>query len=182
MPGLRAPNASAGLLAIAGLVAWACAPTAPVTRPTPAPTVAPPSSTTAPEPIAGGTVTLTDEGCAWVGNPASAGGGPVVVDVHNATADYGVFVVHRLKPEFTWQDGRDAIAAIQRAMVAGADWPNWSTQVSIVAGEGTADAGATGTATVPAIAGTYGIVCSANRGPTGDVLSVFLAGPLEMTD
>ena len=30
-------------------------------------------------------------------------------------------------------------------------------------------------------AGTLGVVCSANTSPTGDILTVFLAGPLEVT-
>lgn len=145
----------------------------------PSPLVTAPPSPTATV-VDGGTITLTDEDCTWDGNPGSVSGAEVTIEVRNQTDDYGVFIVHRLKPEFTWDDGRDAIAAISDALEAGEDWPNWATTVSTVEGEGAAEAGGTGMASVPPTAGTVGVVCSANTSPTGDVLSVFLVGPLEV--
>jgi hypothetical protein len=186
-PALRLP---VGLLVLTGVAAWGCAPAAtndpsiPPATPAPASasTPAPLASARPPEPIAGGRITLTDDACSWEGNPGSVDGAAVEIGLHNETAAYGAFFVHRLKSEFTWQDGQDAIAAIQLAIAAGDDWPNWSTRVSIVEGDAEAAAGSTGLATVPAIAGTYGVVCSANTSASGEVLSVFLAGPLEVTD
>jgi hypothetical protein len=130
--------------------------------------------------VDGGTITLTDDDCTWDDSPGSVRAGRVAIEVVNETDDYGVFEVHRLKPEFTWDDGRDAIAAINDALEAGEDWPNWATNVSTLEGEGAADARGTELASVTLAAGTIGVVCSANTSPTGDVLSVFLVGPLEV--
>ena len=142
-----------------------------------------PVVTASPSPTAavvdGGTISLTDDGCTWEGNPGTVPSGRVSIELSNETDDYGVFIVHRLKPEFTWDDGRDAIDAIQVALAAGEDWPNWSTNVSTVEGEGAAEAGGTGEVSISATAGAYGVVCSSNTSPTGDILTVFLVGPLE---
>ena len=129
--------------------------------------------------VDGGTITLREDGCTWDGNPGTVRGAQATIELVNETDDYGVFIVHRLKPEFTWDDGRDAIDAIQVALAAGEDWPNWSTNVSTVEGEGAAEAGGTGEVSISATAGTYGVVCSSNTSPTGDILTVFLVGPLE---
>ena len=50
-------------------------------------------------------------------------------------------------------------------------------------GDGTATAGPglDGSITKAMRAGTFGVVCSANTSPTGDILTVFLVGPLEVT-
>lgn len=176
MPRSRILARRAGLLLIAALATSACAQAAT----TPSPSIAA-SPTPEAEPVAGGTITLTDASCAWDGNPGSVAGAPVAIDVRNETADYGAFFVHRLKPEFTWQDGVDAIAAIQAAMAAGEDWPNWASNLSSVQGEAFAEAGERAVARIPALTGIYGVVCSANTSASGEVLTVFLAGPLEVT-
>jgi hypothetical protein len=167
------------IASLGGAVFVACqpsggaSPTAPPAVPSPSPSVAV---------VDGGTITLTDDGCTWDGNPGPVRGAEVTIELVNETDDYGVFIVHRLKPEFTWEDGRDAIEAIQVALAAGEDWPNWSTNVSVVEGEAAAEAGGTGVASVAPTAGTKGVVCSANTSPTGDILTVFLVGPLEVAN
>jgi len=143
------------------------------------PSQPPPTAGPSPESVDAGAITLTDDGCTWEGNPGTVPSGRVSIELSNETDDYGVFIVHRLKPEFTWDDGRDAIDAIQVALAAGEDWPNWSTNVSTVEGEGAAEAGGTGEVSISATAGAYGVVCSSNTSPTGDILTVFLVGPLE---
>ncbi|HZM73108.1 MAG TPA: hypothetical protein VFC71_06995 [Candidatus Polarisedimenticolia bacterium] len=164
------------LLAITATLLGGCASgaTAPPTDP-------PPSATAAPEAVAGGTITLTDDGCTWANNPSSVSGRETTLEIRNETDDYGAFFVHRMKPEFTWQDGEAAIAAIQDAIAADEDWPNWASNVSVVVSEGDAAAGGVDVVGVPAANGTYGVVCSANTNSQGDVLTVFLAGPLEVS-
>jgi len=126
----------------------------------------------------GGTITLTDDGCSWEANPGSTSEGRLRLAVRNETDDYGVFTVHRLYPGRTFDEGRAAIAAIQEALMTGADWPE---PLSYDITEATAEAGLDSDVTVLATAGTFGVVCSANTSPTGDVLTVFLVGPLEVT-
>jgi hypothetical protein len=144
------------------------------------PTEPPPSASPTPAPQAGGTITLTDDDCTWADRPESVSGRATTLEIRNETDDYGAFFVHRMKPEFSWQDGEAAIAAIQDAIAAGEDWPNWASNVSVIVVEGFADAGAGSVVVVPATTGTYGVVCSANTSSQGDVLTVFLAGPLEI--
>ena len=176
---LPTPSRNVLLVAIACAVVAGCgaAATVPPTHP---PTDPPPSASPTPGQVAGGTITLADDGCTWADNPRSASGTQVTVELVNETDDYGVFFIHRLKPEFSWQDGVDAIAAIQVAHAAGDDWPNWATNVSIIEGEAAADAGGTAVALIPAMAGTFGVVCSASTSASGDILTIYLAGPLEI--
>ena len=144
------------------------------------PSQPPPFASPTLAPVSGGTITLTDNDCTWADNPESVSGRETTLQIRNETDDYGAFFVHRLKPEFNWQDGEAAIAAIQDAIAAGEDWPNWASNVSVIVAEGVADAGAGGVVGVPGTTGTYGVVCSANTSSRGDVLTVFLAGPLEI--
>jgi hypothetical protein len=177
MPNSIAALPSMGLRIVLGAVLLAgCTSPAVTAQPT-----EPPSNTPSPGPVDAGEITLTDDGCTWEANPGSVPAGRVSIEVHNETDDFGVFIVHRLKPEFTFEDGREAIEAIQDAMAAGEDWPNWTTERSTIEGEGTAEAGATGVTLLTLTAGTMGIVCSANTSPTGDILTVYLVGPLEVT-
>ncbi|MCI0581295.1 MAG: hypothetical protein L0227_00125 [Chloroflexi bacterium] len=162
-------------LALAVFVAGGCQAASPTPEPTPAPTLQP-----TPAAIDGGTVTLTDTECTWEGNPGSVSGAQVTIELQNDTDDFGVFFVHRLKPEFSWQDGVDAIAAIQAAMAADEDWPNWASNLTTIVSERQAEAGGTGEVVVGPTPGTIGIVCSANTDARGTVLTVFLAGPLEV--
>jgi len=128
--------------------------------------------------VDGGTITLTDDGCTWEGNPGSTSEGRLTLAVRNETDHYGVFTVHRLYPGRTFDEGRAAIAAIQEALETGADWPE---PLSYDITDATAEAGLDGDVTVLTTAGTFGVVCSANTSPTGDILTVFLVGPLEVT-
>jgi len=75
----------------------------------------------------------------------------------------------------TWADGVANVAGIVAALPTGADWP---PPVSDVVGEGDADAGLGDGLDFVATPGTYGVICSANTSPTGDILKVFLVGPL----
>jgi hypothetical protein len=128
--------------------------------------------------VDGGTITLTDADCTWEGNPGSMSAGRLTLAVRNETDDYGVFMVHKLRPGRTFDEGRAAITAIQEALKTGAEWPE---EISDAVIEGTAEAGQESDVIMVTTAGTFGIVCSANTSPTGDILTVFLAGPLEVT-
>jgi hypothetical protein len=139
-------------------------------------TPAPPSPSAAV--VDAGTITLTDDGCTWEGNPGSMRAGRVSIAASNETDDYGVFILHRLHPDRTFEEGRALIASIQEALKTGAEWPD---AVSDAIDEGAAAAGASGDIAAVTTAGTYGVVCSANTSPTGDILRVFLVGPLEVT-
>lgn len=128
--------------------------------------------------IDSGTITLTDKDCTWDANPGSMPEGRLTIAVRNETADHGLFIVHKLRPGRTFDEGRVAIAAIQEALKTGAEWPD---EVSDAITEAGAEACLGGDVTVVATAGTFGVVCSANTSPTGDILTVFLVGPLEVT-
>lgn len=145
-----------------------------------------PLVTASPSPTAavvdGGTITLTDDDCAWAGNPGSMLEGRLTLDVRNETDDYALFIVHRIRDGRTWDEGQDAIAAIQEALETKTDWPEWVFDVSDALVEVDADAGADDVVSLDASPGTYGVVCSANTSPTGDVLTTFLVGPLEVTN
>jgi hypothetical protein len=153
----------------------AAGPTTVPTTPTPA------SASRAPTPAATaaaadlGTITLTDSGCTWAGNPGSIAAGSVRIQAWNETDDYAAFFVHRLHAGKTWADGVDNVAGVVAAIAAGADWP---PPVSDVVTEGDAYAGLGDGLDFPATPGTYGVICSANTSPTGDILTVFLVGPL----
>ena len=128
--------------------------------------------------VDGGTITLTDDDCTWEGKPGPMSEGRLTLAARNETDDYGVFMVHKLRPGRTFDEGRAAIAAIQDALKTGAEWPE---EISDVVTEATAEAGLDSDIIVLTTAGTFGVVCSANTSPTGDILTVFLAGPLEVT-
>lgn len=128
--------------------------------------------------VDGGTITLTDDDCTWDENPGSMPEGRLDIAIQNETDDFGVFQVHNLHTGRTFDEGRALIATIQEALKTGAEWPE---AISDPIGEGTADAGSSSEFTVVPIAGTLGVVCSANTSPTGDILMVFLVGPLEVT-
>jgi len=98
--------------------------------------------------------------------------------VRNETDDYRLFTVHKLHPGRTFDEGRALISAIQEALKTGADWPE---EVSDTVTEATAEGGQTNDVAMLTTAGTFGVVCSANTSATGDILTVFLVGPLEVT-
>ena len=138
------------------------------------------SSSTSPTAAAldGGTITLTDDDCTWDANPGSIPEGRLTIAVVNETDDHGLFIVHKLRPGRTFDEGRAAITAIQEALKTGAEWPD---EVSDAIADVTAEAGQHDDATLVTTAGTFGVVCSANTSPTGDIMTVFLVGPLEVT-
>ncbi|MDF2735653.1 MAG: hypothetical protein K0S97_2276 [Chloroflexota bacterium] len=128
--------------------------------------------------VDGGTITLTDDGCTWASNPGSTSEGRLTLSVRNDTDDYGLFIVHKLHPGRTFDEGRALISAIQDALKTGAEWPE---EISDAVTEATAEAGQNSDVAMLTTAGTFGVVCSANTSPTGDILTVFLVGPLEVT-
>ena len=91
-----------------------------------------------------GSITLTDDDCTWEANPGSMPEGRLTVAVRNETDDYGLFIVHKLRPGRTFDEGRAAIAAIQKALKTGAEWPE---EISDAIAEATAEAGRDGDVT-----------------------------------
>jgi hypothetical protein len=142
---------------------------------TPTSATSPPDSTTAA--VDGGTITLTDTGCVWESRPTSMTAGRLTIDLQNETSHHAVFIVHALHAGRTWSEGEAVIAAIQEALKTGDDWPPAPSEPI---GEAGVPAAGTSLITVVPTPGTVGVVCSANTSPTGDVLSVFLVGPLEV--
>lgn len=172
--------ASALFIASLGLVAAACQGSASEPPPPTAPATIAPNAT--PEVLEAGVVTLTDTGCTWDGNPGSATAGQLSIVIRNDTDDYGLFLLHRIRDGRTWEEGVAAIETIQEAIRTGADWPEQALEVSKAVGEGAAEGGEDGGINHFATAGTYGVVCSANTSATGDVLTTFLVGPLEVAN
>ena len=170
----RTMLAIAFTLTIAGCQA-ATAPTSVPATSTPPPSTSAPSVTATAAPARLGTITLTDTGCTWVGNPGSVAAGPVTIQVWNETDHYTDFFVHKLRAGQTWADGEAAIAAIREALGTGADWP---PAVSDEVAGTVALAGLGNGLAFDATAGTHGVVCSASTSSTGDILTVFLVGPL----
>jgi hypothetical protein len=148
----------------------------------PASPAASPTALPSPSPdvVDAGTITLTDTACTWDGNPGSMKSGRLSLAVRNETDDFGLFIIQRIRDGRTWDEGRDAIAVIQEALKTGAEWPEEVFDVSDAVEEGSADAGGDDVVSLAATSGTYGVVCSANTSPTGDVLTTFLVGPLEV--
>ena len=163
--------------AVALAACQAAGPSSVPTTPQPAPTSAPAPAATAAAPTAAvlGTITLTDTGCTWAGNPGSISPGSVAIQAWNETDDYAAFFVHRLHADKTWADGVANVAGIVAALPTGADWP---PPVSDVVTEGDADAGLGDGLEFEATPGIYGVTCSANTSADGDILTVFLVGPL----
>jgi len=160
----------------------------------------PPSPTPkATGPVAVGRVTLTDTGCTWESNPGTIAM-PNVMEIQlvNETEHYADFQLHWVLDGHTYAEGQAYVAELARRLTTGEEWP--PNEVALMIGahgvNARADATArwptkgTGEPPAPSIgdgsswawpAGTYGIVCSANTSPTGDILSTFLVGPLQLT-
>lgn len=187
MPGTRRLPHFVVAIAFGAIVIGGCQAGSPTSAPAksppssapspPAATATAPGRTPAPTPASLGTITLTDTGCSWEGNPGVAPAGLVTLRARNATGDYGLFIVHRLRTGKSWADGEAAIAAIQQALVTGAEWP---PAISDAVGELAAEAGGDDRQNITLTPGTYGIVCSANTSRIGDILTVFLVGPLTL--
>lgn len=145
--------------------------------PTPSPTATATASASA------GRVTLTDTGCTWESNPGTL---PTTVatlpfEFRNETDDYATFLLHWVRPGHTWDEGVAYVADLQRRLTTGEDWPPNDISVQVAAFD-------VATRTTQPVAfggwqfepGPYGVVCSANTTVTKDVLTTFLAGPLQL--
>lgn len=152
------------------------------------PTAPPPTATPRVTPIVAdvGTVTLTDTGCTWAGNPGriekSQSSLLARVTVINETDTFGNFGVYRLNDGVDWSVGAEWVAAFNAMLHGLATEPppaEFNTEV------GNIDAPLR--QSYPSTLrlddhGIYGIVCSSNEPPPGDVFSVYLVGPLEVVE
>lgn len=147
----------------------------PGASPTPTPTPRP-----SPVAIEAGTITLTDEGCTWIGNPSPVAQ-PVIltIDVVNETDTFASFDLYRLTAG-TWDDAAAWILAEHEAYqtdpgreIRAADFAEQITDgfdaVAFAKSRLTHDV---------RIPGTYGVVCSSNEPPPGAVFGIYLVGPL----
>ena len=147
-----------------------------------------PSPTPSPTPVAtgpasAGLITLTDTGCTWDSNPGTLPNSisALQFEFRNDTDTFATFFLHWVRPEHTWAEGVAFVADLQRRLVTGEDWPPNEISVSPVsfdlATRGTQQVSWGGWAFEP---GTYGVICSGNTGATGDILTTFLVGPLQL--
>lgn len=153
--------------------------------PGPTPTVAP---TPMPSPtqlaVDLGTVTLTDTGCTWAGNPGTitTATQPLIgsIAVVNETNTFANFGIYRLADGRTWQEADSWITDMNEEFHGG-------PAASAPAGEFTTEVGSLDAPergrypnTLALQAGTHGIVCTSNEPPPGLVFAVYLVGPLEI--
>lgn len=171
------PSARRSLLKVALVASLAigCQAAASPTR-----TPAPPATTVPAGGVQLGALTLSDTGCRWDGNPGSITTGLASITVRNETDDHGLFILHRIRDGRTWEDGLAAVALIQEALLTGAEWPDEVFEVSEPAAEADVEANADGVIRFGFFEGTWGVVCSANTSSTGDILTTFLSGPLQV--
>lgn len=149
--------------------------------PSPAPTASPNPTQTD---VTVGTITLTDTGCTWTGNPGviSAAKAPVIarLQVVNETDTFGNFGIYRLADGRTWDEAASWITAMNEEFHGGppasAPTGDFTTEV------GNVDAPERGAypATLTLGAGVHGVVCSSNEPPPGLIFAVYLVGPLEI--
>jgi hypothetical protein len=184
-------GASIAAVAIVGAVAFSMFGRGPGfgAQPTPSPTT----------PATAGRITLTDTGCRWDANPGTwpANAALLPVEFRNETDHFATFILHWVRPGHTWEEGVAYVADLQRRLVAGEDWPANDISSAVASFDmATADTqqlawGLSGSGAPPApefavggnwkfATGTYGVVCSANTSATGDIISTFLVGPLEI--
>ena len=129
-----------------------------------------------------GTITLTDDACAWEGNPSpiTATGGRVLVrfSVRNETDTFGNFGIYRLNPDRTWAEAEAWMIAENAALDGGPSHPpqDFATDVANVDAPERREY----PASITLGPGTFGIVCSSNEPPPGEVFAVHLVGPLEI--
>ena len=155
--------------------------------PTPTPTPQPTASPRATQVVADvGTIRLTDTGCTWAGNPSPIEKSQLSllarVTIINETDTFGNFGVYRLNDGVDWSVGADYIAAFNAALHDQATFPppaDFNTEV------GNIDAPLrqqySGSFVVDDY-GAYGIVCSSNEPPPGEVFGAYLVGPLEVVE
>lgn len=127
-----------------------------------------------------GTITLTDDGCRWSGNPGTLEQpGPVTIDVVNQTDTFASFDLHRLTAG-SWDDAASWVKVEHAAQQVDPEReipaPGFAEKLT---DEVDAVAFAQNELThVLAIPGTYGVVCSSNEPPPGAVFGIYLVGPL----
>jgi hypothetical protein len=149
-------------------------------------------------PVSAGRVTLTDTGCTWESNPGTMAR-PDVFEIHlvNETEHYADFQLHWVRDGHTYAEGEAFVAELARRLKTGEEWQANDVSLAIAAHGVDARSDTTvrwptkgvGEPPAPGIndgsswawpAGAYGIVCSANTSPTGDILTTFLVGPLQL--
>jgi hypothetical protein len=151
--------------------------------PSPTPSLAPTASAAPTETLVDlGTITLTDAGCTWTGNPGSvvAAVEPVIgrVAVVNETDTFANFGIYRLEDGFPWADAADWIATENAALHGGPSQP--PADFVTVAGSIDAPDRKQYPSTLTLNHGTHGIVCSSNEPPPGLIFAMYLVGPLEV--
>jgi hypothetical protein len=149
----------------------------PAATPTPAPTSTPGPTSIPPN---AGTITLTDDGCTWAGNPGSLTDPRLVsIDVVNETDTFGNFGMYRLTPGYLWDDASAWIDAEHEAYRTGTENPLGPADFAIDVANSDAVANTQSRlARASPVPGTYGVVCSSNEPPPGLVFGVYLVGPL----
>jgi hypothetical protein len=186
MPNFMRLAAAVAIIAVAGaaltLLNQAPGPGGP--GPSPTPSLAPPASVAPTQTVVDlGTISITDAGCTWTGNPGSVAAAvePVIgrVAVVNETDTFANFGVYRLEDGFPWADAADWITAENAALHGGPSQPPQTFATDV----GSIDAPERKQypSTVTLNRGTHGIVCSSNEPPPGLVFAVYLVGPLEVT-
>ena len=149
-------------------------------------------------PAVAGTITLTDTSCEWESNPGTLSRPDVVsIALRNETDDYADFQLHWVRSDRTYAEGVAFVADLARRLTTGEEWPPNDISIAVhsqgVAARSEAIArwptAGTGEAPAPELqhgptwtleTGSYGVICSANTSATGDILTTFLVGPLEM--
>jgi hypothetical protein len=121
----------------------------------------------------------------------------VTIALQNETDDYADFQLHWVRNGRTYAEGVAFVAELARRLATNEEWPPNDVSIAVHSQGVEADSetiarwptAGTGEAPAPELqhgaawnleAGSYGVVCSANTSPTGDILTTFLVGPLQM--
>jgi hypothetical protein len=198
IPGMIAVGAAAVLI-VAGVLYFQPVPSGNVGGAAPSPS---PSTSATPmasaSPSNAGIITLTDTGCDWENNPGTLTNADFVnIALRNETDDYADFQLHWVRAGRRYAEGVAFVEEIARRLTTGEEWPPndiWilvDAQGVVARSETIASWPTAGTGQGPAPemqrgplwnleTGSYGVICSANTSPTGDVLTTFLVGPLDL--
>lgn len=155
--------------------------------PTPAPTAEPTASPSPTQNVVDiGTITLTDAGCTWAGNPSRIEKSEVTLltrlTVVNETDTFGNFAIYRLNDGTDWSVGVDYILTVNAALHGEGTHPPAADFVTEVGGIDAPNRQQYSSVESLEERGTYGIVCSSNEPPPGEVFTSFLVGPLEVVE
>jgi hypothetical protein len=129
-----------------------------------------------------GAITLDDDGCSWDGNPSPIENASdplqIAVVVRNETDTFANFGVYRIDAG-SWEDAEAWITRENEFLHGGPSQP----PADFVTDFGSIDAPNRQeySARLPLRPGTYGIVCSSNEPPPGEVFAVYVVGPLKIT-